>query len=102
MAECLRRAGVPEHLTERWLALDEVFRKQIVKKKPAPKKIRGLSLPLGGYEEMELAVGACCDGCQVIMEPGDRAKYHQRTGQMYCGSCMTDLQLVRASQRPPR
>jgi truncated hemoglobin YjbI len=102
MAECLRRASVPEHLVERWLSIDEVFRKQIVKKKPAPKKIRGLLLPLDGYENIVLAIGSCCDGCQAIMEPGDTASYHQRTGQTYCGGCLTDLQLVRASERPPR
>lgn len=103
LADCLRRGGLPEHLVSRWRAADEIFRKQIVKSQPKPKKLRGVELPLDGYEAIELAVGSCCDGCQTILEPGVTAKYHLRTGQTYCTTCMTDLQMSRtnASTPPP-
>jgi truncated hemoglobin YjbI len=100
MAECLRRAGVAEHLVERWRSVDEIFRKQIVKSEPFPKKLRGVELPLSGYEALELAVGACCDGCHAVIEPGALVKYHKRTGQTYCTGCMTDRERTRESARP--
>lgn len=84
MESCLKRAGLPQHLIERWRALEEVFRKQIVKDRPVPKKIRGVSMPLDGFETMELSVGAICDGCQAVLEPGAQIHYHVRTGKAYC------------------
>jgi truncated hemoglobin YjbI len=87
MEECLRRACLPEPLVQRWRAIEERFRKQIVKSAPFGKKLRGVTLPLEGYESLELAVGACCDGCSEAIEAGARASYHVRTGRTYCAAC---------------
>lgn len=87
MEECLQRAGLPEPRIREWRALEEVFRKQIVKHRPVPKKIRGVELPLEGYEGLVLAVGSLCDGCQGPMEPGLAVSYHVRTGRTYCPAC---------------
>lgn len=88
MESCLRRAGLAEHLVAEWLATEEVFRKQIVKAAPVPRKIRGVALPLDGHEQLELAIGCLCDGCAQPMNPGDAVQYHVRTGRTYCARCL--------------
>jgi truncated hemoglobin YjbI len=87
LAECARRAGLAERFVERWRVIDECFRKQIVKAAPIPKKIRGQSLPLEGYESLELSAGALCDGCQQPVGVGASVRYHVRTGATYCLTC---------------
>ncbi len=87
MMECLRRAGLPDDMVVAWRAIEEVFRGQIVKSAPIPRKIRGVALPLDGFEELELSVGSLCDGCEQAIENGQVVKYHVRTGQTYCGTC---------------
>lgn len=87
MESCLRRHGLPDELVVKWLALEGIFRKQIVKNAPIPKKIRGIALPLEGYEELTLTVGALCDGCGEAVETGSVVRYHVRTGLAYCTHC---------------
>jgi len=87
LAECAREAGLAEPFVRRWRALDERFRKQIVKDAAFPKKVRGRALPLEGYERLQLSAGAMCDGCQEPMDAGETIKYHVRTGEAYCGAC---------------
>ena len=87
MEGCLRRHGLPEHLVARWRGVEEIFRKQIVKEKPFGKKIRGVEIPFEGYDSMELSVGALCDGCEGVLEPGTTIRYHRRTGKSYCPTC---------------
>ena len=87
MEACLRRAQLPEHLISRWRALEEAFRKQIVKKKPIPRKIRGVELPLEGYEKLVLSAGSLCDSCSAEICSGDDVSYHVRTGKTFCSSC---------------
>ncbi len=88
MEECLRRHGLSEPLVQRFRAIDETFRKQIVKSEPWPRIVRGTPLPVDGYETVELSIGTICDGCSGIMEIGDDATYHTRTGVTYCPSCV--------------
>ncbi|MEM9458612.1 MAG: hypothetical protein AAGF11_30835 [Myxococcota bacterium] len=92
MESCLRAAGLPEHLIMRWRALEEVFRKQIVKTKPRARKVSGVALPLEGYAYITLEVGTVCDGCHQPLEAGTTAPYHRRTGQLYCSECLTPSQ----------
>lgn len=90
MEGCLRRYGLPEHLVARWRGVEELFRKQIVKDRPFGKKMRGVELPFEGYDSMELSVGAICDGCGGVMEPGMTIHYHLRTGKSFCPACSPD------------
>jgi truncated hemoglobin YjbI len=90
MEDCLRRYGLAEHLIRRVRAIHEVYRKQIVKAEPWPRIIRGHKLPIDGYESLELAVGTVCDGCEGVMETGDVATYHLRTGEAYCARCVPE------------
>ena len=90
MESCLRRAGLPDHLVKRWRALEEIFRKQIVKSAPFAKKLRGVDLPFEGFDELDLALGFVCDGCAGELAVGTRVRYHRRTGRTYCTSCVPD------------
>ena len=87
LARCAREEGLDERFIARWRALDERFRKQIVKDAPFPKKLRGRELPLEGYSDVALSVGTLCDGCQGELSVGATARYHVRTGETYCPSC---------------
>lgn len=90
MESCLRRARLPDHLVKRWRALEEIFRKQIVKSAPFGKKLRGVELPFEGFDELDLALGFVCDGCAGELDAGARVHYHRRTGRTYCTSCVPD------------
>ncbi len=87
MESCLRRHGLPDHLVVRWRAVEERFRKQIVKSQPFGKKIRGVEVPFEGYDSVELSVGAICDGCGEVLEVGTTVRYHVRTGKSFCPAC---------------
>lgn len=87
MEQALRRCGLPEPLRRRFRAVDEVFRRQIVKSAPKPRKLRGADLPLEGLGEVVIAMGTLCDGCQGEIAAGSLARYHLRTGQTYCDPC---------------
>jgi len=84
---CMRKHGLAEPFIARWLQIDEVFRKQIVKDAPFPRKLDGRELPLEGYEVLELVIGCVCDGCEGEMHPGTRATAHVRTGKTFCAGC---------------
>lgn len=85
--QCMREWGLAEEHIKSWLTVHEVFRKQIVKSAPVPKKVRGVSLPLDGHEWLTLSIGSMCDGCAAEIQIGSRAAYHVRTGQTYCTAC---------------
>jgi len=87
MMTCLRRYGLSEELIAQWRAAEEQFRKQIVKDTPIPKKVRGLELPLEGYQRETLTVGSLCDGCGLELPDGSIATYHVRTGRTFCDPC---------------
>ncbi len=87
MRQCLRDAQLAPRLIERWMAYEEVFRKQIVKPAPVPMKVGGVPRPLEGLEKMVLEVGSLCDQCGEPIDQGQRAQYHVRTGALYCASC---------------
>jgi len=87
MEGCLRRCGIPDHLIRRFRAVDEMFRKQIVKAAPKPRKLRGIDLPLEGLSDVTISAGTLCDGCGEPIDAGQEARYHLRTGQTYCLRC---------------
>lgn len=91
MERCLRAAALPEHLIRRWRAVEEVFRRSIVKARPKPKRIAGMALPVEGYGETRLDVATLCDGCAGEIHEEMLVSYHRRTGKVYCASCARDL-----------
>lgn len=87
MEQTLRRHELAEALIRQWRAVEEIFRKQIVKTKPFGKKIAGIEMPVEGYQSEILAVSSVCDDCGNEIQAGTRVKYHVRTGKTFCPDC---------------
>ncbi len=85
--DILRKHNISESLIEQWIAVDEVYRKQIVKSKAINKKVGGIEIPAEGYEVDTLAVGSLCDVCEVELAAGKKITYHVRTGKVFCHNC---------------
>jgi truncated hemoglobin YjbI len=88
LESCLRSYGLSEDLIRRFRAVDEVFRKQIVKDRPLPLVMNGVEKPADGYDTSILGVGTVCDRCGAEMSRGDLATYHLRTGRTFCERCL--------------
>jgi ferredoxin-NADP reductase len=87
MASCMRRAGLAEHLIARWQAIEESYRGDIVKARAFGRMVDGVELPVDGFGETVLEVGALCDSCERVLEAGDTVRYHLRLGHIYCDAC---------------
>jgi NAD(P)H-flavin reductase/truncated hemoglobin YjbI len=87
MENTLHKHQFPPHLIQRWLALEESYRAQIVKKEAWPKIAFGQEFPLDGYESIEMEFGALCDGCGNAIDCGTQAHYHKYLGTVYCQNC---------------
>lgn len=88
MDDCIRRHGLPEHLIDRWRALEESYRGDIVKAKPFGRVENGVELPfLEGFDRTVIDVGAVCDSCERVIDPGEEVSYHLRLGHVYCNHC---------------
>ncbi len=87
MEKILHKHQFPPHLIQRWLALEERYRAQIVKKEAWPKIAFGQEFPLDGYESIEMEFGALCDGCGNAIDCGTQAHYHKYLGTVYCQNC---------------
>jgi truncated hemoglobin YjbI len=84
---CLRARGLPEPFVARMRAIDERFRKQIVKAAPRPKRVRGETYPLEGWDALVLSIGTLCDRCAAEVDRGATIHFHVRTGESLCGDC---------------
>jgi ferredoxin-NADP reductase/truncated hemoglobin YjbI len=93
-----RRHGLPESLVHRWRAIDEEYRRDIVKSAPRKRVVDGVEFPLDGFAETELSVGTLCDGCGRGIASGERVRYHLRLGSAYCADCGA----LEASKDAPR
>ena len=88
METCMRKQGLAEHLIRRWSAIEESFRGDIVKTKAYGRVVDGVEQPLvEGFGHTVLDVGAMCDSCTRVIEPGEEVRYHLRLGHVYCGDC---------------
>lgn len=87
LVDCMREHGLPEELIPVWLEYEEYYRSDIVKSEPRGRRIGGITQPVSGLAYEELSVGALCDSCDKVLEPGTRVLYHLRTGHIYCPAC---------------
>ncbi len=88
MRDCLRRHGLAESLVERFLAYENSFRRDIVKREPWNKIVDGVEIPAEGFGVIELDSGSLCDSCGAEVAAGSRVRYHVRLGTIYCPVCM--------------
>ena len=87
MEDTLRKHNLSEPLIEQWRAVEEIYRKQIVKSKAFGKKVGGIEIPAEGYDVETLTVGSLCDVCEAELNPGTKITYHVRTGKIFCRLC---------------
>lgn len=88
MRDCLERHGLPHSLIQRWIAMEETFRPDIVKSAPHNRVMNGVEIPVDGYGETVLEVGSLCDGCHEEITAGTPVRYHLRLGSTYCPRCV--------------
>ena len=86
----MRKHQLEEKFVEQWLAVDEIYRKQIVKSKAFSKKIGGVEIAAEGYDVETLTVASMCDQCGVELIVGSTITYHTRTGKVFCVNCTPD------------
>jgi ferredoxin-NADP reductase/truncated hemoglobin YjbI len=87
MLTCLREAGLPEPMVQRFMAIEEYYRHDIVKTTPFPKLIGDMEMPLEGFNELVMDVGTLCDSCEREVAAGEKVIYHVRLGKIYCSDC---------------
>ncbi len=82
-----RKHGVPEPLLNRWAAVHELFRREIVKSAPRGILRQGVEHDIEGYSFETVQVGTVCDGCIGEVCEGDKVRMHRRTGEIFCLDC---------------
>ncbi len=82
-----RKHGVPEPLLNRWAAVHELFRREIVKSAPRGILRQGVEHDIEGYSFEIVQVGTVCDGCIGEICEGDKVRMHRRTGEIFCLDC---------------
>ena len=83
----VRRHGVPQPLIRRWMALHELFRREIVKPAQRGMIIDGQEVLHTGYSQETLMMDMVCDGCERELLQGSQGRMHLRTGRLYCEGC---------------
>ncbi|MBL9022716.1 MAG: 2Fe-2S iron-sulfur cluster binding domain-containing protein [Myxococcales bacterium] len=83
----MRDYGLSEALVRQWSAIHETFRAAIVKSSARGLIVDGVERPVEPPEELTVEFATICDGCQGAIDVGERARYHPRSGQLYCASC---------------
>ncbi len=87
MERCLRRHGLAQEHIAAWRAVEEVFRRRIVKVEPFARMRNGVAMPLEGYSTIQLDAGGFCDRCAAAIERGAQGHYHVRTDKVLRGQC---------------
>ncbi|MBV1874875.1 MAG: 2Fe-2S iron-sulfur cluster binding domain-containing protein [Gammaproteobacteria bacterium] len=85
---CCEKHGLALNVIDKLRAIDESFRKYIVKSQPWKKVLNGVELPLEGYEKIDISIGSLCDGCGNEIAAGEKVSYHVRLGTLYCSTCI--------------
>lgn len=87
MKDSLRKFDLAEDMVQRFHAIEEYYRQDVIKDAPFPKKIGDIEMPLEGFDELVLDVGTLCDVCQREVKAGEKVIYHVRMGKIYCSDC---------------
>ncbi len=86
--ECVRARGMSEHLVRRWAAIDELFRPELVKASPRGLLLDGVEQAVPQDTDELLSEDSLCDGCEQELKAGTTARFVQRTGQLFCPTCV--------------
>lgn len=87
MEQVLREAGLADEDVRRWLAVEEIFRQQIVKAKPWPLFYRGVQTAWSEEPRPEvLGVDGSCDRCTAAQPAG--ATIWVLGEDALCGGCL--------------
>jgi len=87
--DVVRRFGVDEVFVRRWAALNETFRREIVKSQMRGQILDGVERYKEKFVDELIEVDTVCDGCGGEIQAGARARLHARTGELYCAGCQT-------------
>lgn len=79
--------NLPEKFIRRWAALNELFRREIVKTQIRGQIMDGVEHFREKFIDEVIEVETLCDGCFNEMKVGDMGRLHARTGELFCKSC---------------
>lgn len=85
--QVLREEQLPPHLVDRWMALHELFRAEIVKSRGRGIVSQGVEQPLRTQSLECLDIDTVCDGCATEIPAGRPSRYLFRMGRLHCEQC---------------
>jgi ferredoxin-NADP reductase/ferredoxin/truncated hemoglobin YjbI len=83
----LHRHQVPAELIQRWMAMHELFRAEIVKPTARGLVSKGVEQPLHTHIVETLDIASVCDGCSEEIPAGAPVRYQYRIGTLHCAAC---------------
>lgn len=83
----LRESGLAPHLIDRWLALHELFRAEIVKAQARGIVSQGVEQAMRVQSVERLEIDAVCDACGAEIPAGQACRYVFRIGALHCARC---------------
>ncbi|MDH5434496.1 MAG: FAD-binding oxidoreductase [Gammaproteobacteria bacterium] len=86
-AKILRKHKVSEDIVKFFRDLHETYRGYIVKDKPWPKIIQGITQPIDGFDHINLELDYFCTACEKELFKGEKVLYHKGSGDIYCKDC---------------
>ena len=85
--ECVQRYGLAPDLHQKWKAIHELFRRELVKQTPRGLIIDGVEHVHRDWDEDVLQLASICDGCQNEVFAGENVRVQRRTGELFCAKC---------------
>ncbi|PJK08382.1 hypothetical protein CO610_06515 [Lysobacteraceae bacterium NML95-0200] len=87
LEKAIRAFDIPDPLIRRWMAINELFRSEIVKSAPRGMISAGVEQPVKTHEVSVLEMDTVCDGCGNEILAGQPVRYHHRVGTLHCARC---------------
>lgn len=94
LTECMAKHGLAAHLIQRWRALEELFRRDIVNPEPWGRIIDGVETPVENMREEVFEFATVCDGCEGETAAGEKVLCHPRFGKVYGKYCHNTAKLL--------
>lgn len=91
MEQTLREHGLSAQQIARWTRYEEVFRPDMVKSEPWPRRMGGVDVMREGFGEEVLLVDSVCDYCGGEVLSGTPVLFHLRLGKIGCPDCASGV-----------